>query len=267
MDLHRELPMSQTPIADLVDVATQAAFRAGRRTLADFNTGVAVERKGDGSPVTRADRDAEALLWESIEAAFPDHGILGEERGEKEGKAPYRWIVDPIDGTETFIRGVPFYGVLVGVESEGEPVAGVIYHPALDLMVAAGKGLGCTLNGRPARASETSHLADAALMVTDDRACRRQSRGYSVLADEVNLVRTWADCYGYALLASGRVDIMVDAVVKPWDLCAIVPIVEESGGRFSSWAGERTIFGGNAVATNGHLHDVVKTHLQRPDGE
>jgi histidinol phosphatase-like enzyme (inositol monophosphatase family) len=257
--------MADPSIQDMLDLATAAAYEAGRRTLADFNTGIAVERKGDGSPVTRADRDAEDLLWAAIEKTFPDHGILGEERGEKPGKGDIRWIVDPIDGTETFIRGVPFYGVLVGVEQAGKPVAGVIYHPALDLMVAAGKGLGCTLNGRRAQVSQTAHLSEAALMVTDDRACRRQSRGYSVLADEVNLVRTWADCYGYALLAAGNVDLMIDAVVKPWDLCAIIPIVEESGGRFSSWKGASTIHGGNAVATNGKLHDVALTHLDAPD--
>src|SRR5258705_1696975 len=138
--------MPEPGLRDLLEVALEAARVGGQRTLAYFRTGTAVEWKSDGSPLTAADREAEALMRKTIAAAFPDHGILGEEEGEQTGSAPYRWIIDPLDGTRTFVRGVPLYGTLVGVEAHGEPVVGVIYLPALDEMIAAAHGGGCTWN-------------------------------------------------------------------------------------------------------------------------
>jgi len=244
-------------LSALLDVARDAAWAGGRRTLAYFNTGVAVETKADATPVTIADREAEALMRRIIARAFPDHAILGEEEGETEGRAPYRWIVDPIDGTKSFVQGVPLYGTLVGVEAHGEPVVGVVYLPALDELIAAAKGGGCTWNGRPARVSSTASLADAVVCASDERDARRRSGAWVALADRTRLQRTWGDCYAYALVATGRADVALDPVMNVWDCAALLPVVEEAGGRFTDWKGVRTIHGGEAVATNGLLHDAV----------
>lgn len=251
--------MALPSTAELLDFATHLAWTGGRRTLAYFNCQVPTEHKADGSPVTLADREAEAVMRALIAERFADHGIVGEEHGEVAGKAPIRWIIDPIDGTRTFVRGVPLYGTLVGVEVEGEPTVGVIYIPALDEMVAAGRGLGCRWNGRACRVAPTSELSDALMVATDEAAVRQRlgAAGHDALVGATALSRTWADCYGYVLVATGRAEIAMDAVMALWDNAALLPIIEEAGGRFTSWRGERTIDGGDAVATNGALHERV----------
>jgi histidinol-phosphatase len=241
----------------LLAVALEAAHEGGRRTLAYFNAGTPVDAKADGTPVTRADREAEAAMRAIIARAFPDHGILGEEEGETRGAAPFRWIIDPLDGTRTFVRGVPLYGTLVGVEARGDPVVGVVHLPALGETVAAAHGEGCTWNGRPCRVSPVSRLGDALLVVTDERSARGRSDAYERLASRTAMQRTWADCYGYVLVATGRAEVALDPVMNVWDCAALLPIVEEAGGRFTDWRGRRTIDGGEAVATNGALHDEV----------
>src|SRR4051812_36759520 len=150
-------------LKELLDVALEAAYLGGRRTLAYFNTNIAVETKADNTPVTKADRESEQIIRERIARSFPTHAVIGEEGGETAGDAAFRWIIDPIDGTKTFIHGVPLYGVLIGVEVKGKPSVGVIYMPAMDEMVYAASGLGCFWNGRPARVSEISKLEDATL--------------------------------------------------------------------------------------------------------
>lgn len=254
---------SEPTLGALLALAMQAAWAGGRKTLAYFNNGTPVEIKGDGSPVTAADRDAEAEIRRLITAAFPGHGILGEEEGERAGDGEYRWIIDPIDGTLTFVQGVPLYGTLIGLEVRGEPSLGVIYMPALDEMVAAARGLGCTWNGRPARVSGVNRLDQAFITVTSEFDCRQRSSSFQQLADLTRLQRTWADCYGYVLVATGRAEIAVDPRMHIWDCAPLLPIVEEAGGRFTNWAGERTIDGGDAVATNGPLHARVLEVLGR----
>ena len=248
----------EPPLRDLLAVAQEAAWVGGRRTLAYFRTGTAAtEWKEDRTPVTAADREAERLIRGVIVRAFPNHTVLGEEDGETTGSAPVRWIVDPLDGTRTFVHGVPLYGTLVGVEVGGEPVVGVIYLPALDEMIAAARGSGCTWNGRPCRVSAATRLDDALVVVTDERSARARSPAWDRLVTRTGMQRTWADCYGYVLVATGRAEIALDPVVDVWDCAALLPIVEEAGGRFTDWAGRRTIHGGEAVATNGALHDEV----------
>jgi len=255
--------VTEPSVRDLLAVAIEAAWRGGRRTLAYFNTGTPTETKADRTPVTAADREAEAIMRRTIAAAFPSHAILGEEEGETPGTAPVRWIIDPLDGTRTFVRGVPLYGTLVGVEVRDEPVVGVIYMPALDEMVAAACGEGCTWNGRPCRVSSAS-LDDALLVVTDERAARARSGAYARLVDRTAMQRTWADCYGYVLVATGRAEVALDPAMNIWDCAALLPVVEEAGGRFTDWRGRRTIRGGEAVATNGALHDDVLLLLGTP---
>jgi len=255
--------MSREPtLRQLLDVALDAATEAGAAALRHFREGVVADVKGDGSPVTVADREAEAILRKAILHAFPTHALLGEEGGETAGDAAYGWILDPIDGTTSFVAGVPLWGVLVGVAVRGDPAVGVIHMPALGQTIAAARGEGCTMDTWPCVVSTTASLDEALVTATSPRAVRRAAPGYAALADRSKHERGWGDCYGYALVASGRAEVAVDVGVKPWDLCAVVPIIEEAGGRITDWRGERTIHGGNAVATNGLLHDAVLGFLR-----
>ena len=255
--------MPDPSLRDILDFAVGAAWQAGRITLRHFQTGVAVERKADDSPVTAADRGVEQALREMIQERFPGDAILGEEQGEQTGSTSRRWIIDPIDGTKSFVHGVPLYGVMIGVEVDGVPSAGVVYLPALDEMVAAAVGLGCTWNGRPARVSDVSDLTQAVLLCTDFESLEEHGRAdaYRNLRKDVTFARGWGDCYGHILVATGRAEIMLDPVMNVWDSAALPPIIEEAGGTFTDWKGERTIWGEEAVSTNGALFDAVMDRI------
>jgi histidinol phosphatase-like enzyme (inositol monophosphatase family) len=249
-------------VRPFLDFATDAAWRAGRSTLAHYQTGVSVERKPDRSLVTAADRAAENLLRTIIAARYPDHAIVGEEFGGDRRDATYRWIIDPIDGTNTFVRGVPFYGVLLALEVDGVPVVGVSYFPALDEMIAAASGLGCRWNGCAARVSGVTRLDEACVAYTDIRDLRaRLGAGWDAIEAGSAIQRGWGDCYGHCLVATGRADVMLDPRMNPWDCAALIPILQEAGGRFTDWRGSVTISGGDAVSTNGALHEAVLEQL------
>ncbi|HLL90518.1 MAG TPA: histidinol-phosphatase [Tepidisphaeraceae bacterium] len=261
--------MSAVPkkMPDLLAVATEAAYVAGRRTLAHFNAGVAWEAKADASPVTVADREAEQVIRDLVLRHFPTHSVLGEEGGIHDGDPAYRWIIDPIDGTKSFICGVPLYGVLIGVEVNGNVDVGVVYLPALDEMVTAATGLGCTWNGRPARVSGTSRIEDAVLCVTNPLHATARSDAWETLAKRARIQRGWGDCYGHVLVATGRADVMLDPAMNPWDCAPLLPILREAGGHFTDWRGEPTIWGKDAVSTNAALHrevlDVLRDERRR----
>lgn len=249
--------MSDT-LPDILDFARRVATVGGRRTLAYWRNAPSVDMKSDGTPVTIADREAETVMRQLIGERFPSHGIIGEEHEDVAGDGRVRWILDPIDGTKTFVAGVPLYGTLVGVEIDGEPEVGVIYLPALGEMVSAAKGLGCWDNDGRCRVSEVASLDEALVCCTDEaHARRRPDDGWAMLQQQARLTRGWGDCYGYALVATGRADAMVDPEMAPWDCAPMLPIIEEAGGRFTSWEGERTIYGADSAATNGHLHESV----------
>ena len=254
--------MPTPALKDLLHVAIDAAYLAGRRSLAYFNTPIAVDIKSDDTPVTRADREAERAIREHVLRYYPTHSILGEEEGPTQGDEDFRWIIDPIDGTKTFIRGVPFYGVLIGVEVKGQPSVGVCYLPALDEMVHAATGMGCHWNGRPCRVSDIATLDQSALIVTDVGAAQSRSDAYDRLAKKTKFQRTWGDCYGYVLVATGRAEVMLDPMLNPWDGAPFLPILTEAGGHFTSWRGVSTIWGKDAVATNAALHTQVLSILQ-----
>jgi histidinol phosphatase-like enzyme (inositol monophosphatase family) len=254
-----------------LDLALEIAEAAGAVTLEHFlRDDLAIERKQDTSPVTAADKAAEAFLRSRLEKAFPDDGILGEEFPEKRGSSDYVWILDPIDGTKSFIRGVPLYGVLIGIEEAGEPRIGVIHLPALKETVWAEKANGAWWRRagdppRRARVSACTRLEDALFCTTTISGFERAGRPDipATLTKKTRLTRGWGDCYGYALVATGRAEIMIDPAMHPWDAAPMVPILEEAGGRFTDWDGIRTIRGGNAVATNGALHDQVLAVTRR----
>jgi histidinol phosphatase-like enzyme (inositol monophosphatase family) len=256
-----------TSVQELLNFAMDAAWQAGRYALAHFQTGVAVDWKEDASPVTLADRGAEKLLRELIERRFPRHAVLGEEMGhepEPDKDSDHLWILDPIDGTQSFISGVPLWGVLIGLEISGEMVVGVANFPALSEMVVAGRGLGCRWNGRSARVSKVSCLEDALLTYTSATDMDKWGKGeaFSRLEQSTRLQRGWSDCYGYALVATGRAEIMLDPIMNVWDCAALLPIVEEAGGTFTDWKGEPTVRGDEAVSTNGVLFEAVMEQIK-----
>jgi histidinol phosphatase-like enzyme (inositol monophosphatase family) len=253
------LTCRQTSLDELLDLAISAAHAAGEVTLRYFQKNLAVETKADLSPVTIADRESERTLRQRIERCFPDHGILGEEFGAVRDDAAHRWMLDPLDGTLSFIRGVPLYGVMVGLEDAGEPKLGVVHFPALGETVWARRGGGAWWNGRRAKVSEVARLADATLVTTDlgSFAAAGFDAAYRQLRVGVKLERTWGDCYGHMLVATGRAEVMVDPILEEWDACALLPILEEAGGRFTDWHGSRTIYGGSAISSNGLLHNAV----------
>jgi histidinol phosphatase-like enzyme (inositol monophosphatase family) len=249
----------------LLDFAVGLARDAGAITYRHFKGSFIAERKADHSFVTVADREAERSLRVSIEKAFPDDAILGEEEGEKPGKTNRRWILDPIDGTYSFVHGVPLYGVLIGLEIDGEAALGVVGLPALDEIVYAARGIGCFWNDVPAHVSSTEALEDALLLSTDFGTCEEYGFGQAaeLLQRQVNARRTWGDAYGHILVATGRADIMLDPIMNVWDCAPLLPILEEAGGTFSDWRGQRTIHGGNAISTNGVLFAAVMSAISK----
>ncbi len=234
--------------------AIEAAIRAGRSTLAHFQVATPVDLKADESPITIADRNAERIIRQAIAEEFPDDGILGEEEGESGGQES-RWVVDPIDGTKSFISGVPLYATLLAFESGGVAELGVCYFPALNELVYAEKGHGAFWNGRPCHVSEKRGL-DKAVMAsgsTTSMAKYGRMEGFQKLEKRVLASRTWGDAYGHALVATGRVEAMVDPVVAHWDISAMSVIVREAGGVFTDFQGRHTL-GQEALSSNGHVH-------------
>lgn len=242
-----------TPL--LLEAASELARLTGAVALAHYRTALAVETKGDGSPVTVADREAERTAREWLAAHFPDDGILGEEFGETAGTSGRRWLLDPIDGTKSFVRGVPLWGTLVALVEGERVLAGAAMYPAVDELVAAAPGAGCWWNGRRAAVSTVATLDAATVLITDDRTfpTAAQTTGWRRLAGAAGIARGWGDCYGYLLVATGRAEVMVDPIMNPWDAACFQPIIEEAGGVFTDLTGRRTPFGGQVIATNAAL--------------
>ena len=248
-----------------LDFAVETAYLAGKLTLGYFQTGVSASYKSDDSPFTIADHKSEELIRARIEKKFPRHAIIGEEFGEKNTTtATHKWYIDPIDGTKTFLHGVPLYSVLIGLEIENKAEVGVAYFPALDEMICAATGEGCWWNGRRAHVSEVSQLKDAVVTTGEFKLFEPQGRAdaWERLQAACSIVAGWGDAYGYLLVATGRAELMLDPIMSEWDACALLPILEEAGGRFSDWSGVRTVRGGNAISTNGLLFEPVISVLR-----
>lgn len=244
---------------ELLEFALDAVWRAGRITLGYFQADFEVERKADHSPLTIADREAERKLRDLINTRWPEHGLIGEEFGREPGDSPYTWIIDPIDGTKSFVSGVPLYSVLLALTDGADPLLGVIHFPALNETVYAARGRGCYWNGRRAHVSRVDRLQDAVLLASDLDTFRRygKAEAWERLIDATYIQRTWGDAYGYSLLATGRAEVMVDPVVSLWDVAPLKVILEEAGGTLTDWHGRPTIHANEAVATNGLLFEQV----------
>jgi histidinol-phosphatase len=248
---------------DLLEAVEEVARRAGAVALEHFRKRIEIEVKSDQSPVTIADRSAEVAAREIIERKFPRDGIVGEEHGIVRADARRRWIIDPIDGTRSFIRGVPLWGTLIAVAEGDDVLAGSMGFPATGEWISAARGEGAWYNGARCRVSEVAELERAAVLATDERfpACPEWTDRWRAIAAIVELSRTWGDCYGYMMVATGRAELMFDPVLADWDSASLMPIIEEAGGVFTDVRGRRTAFGGSAIATNAKLANRLRAAL------
>lgn len=236
--------MGARNLESLSKFARRLAVEAEAVILPYYHGHFSVELKGDASPVTEADRAAERRIRSLIAEAYPDHAVLGEEYGESgPHKSSHRWVIDPIDGTVSFTCRVPLFGTLIALEVEGEPVVGVAHFPALAETYWGVRGEGAFRGGTPIRARRCERLSDAVLCATGFHSSDLSGTGepplvsWPPLLRAVKLFRGWGDCYGHALVASGRADAMIDVVMRPWDNAALIPILEEAGASVSSIEG------------------------------
>lgn len=246
-------------MASLQEFAIHLARESGELIARFFRQpDLAVDAKADSSPVTAADRQAEELLRSLILARFPEHGIIGEEFGTERGDAEYVWVLDPIDGTISFVAGVLRFGTLIGLMHGGRPILGLIHQPITQELLV-GTASRTTLNGRPVRVRETASLEAATLLTTDPRLIERHKSldRFEVLRSRTGQYRGWGDCYGYLLVATGRADIMIDPIMNPWDLIPLVPVVQGAGGVITTWEGNDPVHGDSAVASTPALHQQV----------
>lgn len=236
----------------------ELAQASAREILPYFGqTHMGLELKSDDTPVTIADREAERVMRRMIEERFPSHGIVGEEFGTVRGDAEFVWVLDPIDGTKSFISAVPLFGTLIGLLHGGAPLLGCIHQPVLGQLML-GDGTVTTLNDVTVRARPCDGLGRATLVVTDPLHPAQYQDGarYDALCRKARVVRTWGDCYGYLLVASGRADLMVDPIMNPWDLLPVIPIMRGAGATITQWNGQPAHAPGasSAVAAIPSLH-------------
>jgi histidinol-phosphatase len=241
-----------------LDVAIKAAQAGGAVALRYFGTDLNVERKADHSPVTVADRESEERIIAVLRESFPDYGVLGEESGEQQG-AGARWIIDPIDGTKSFVRRSPLFATLLALEEGGEITTGVIYAPATDDLIYAQKGQGAFDRRGRIHVSRIDTVARAMLVFGGPSVLRAAGKWamFERLVDRSARQRVYGDFYGCTFIARGQAEAMIDVALKPWDIAALKIIVEEAGGRFTDFAGKPTIYTGSVVASNGHVHDAL----------
>lgn len=256
--MHSEELLKRARLAELI------AIQAGRVISRYYrSSNFAIETKGDGSPVTEADRDAEQFLRAQISREFPDDSILGEEYGIHSGTSEFTWVLDPIDGTKSFVARVPLFTTLVAVLQNDEPCTGVIHNPATHETVSATTGQGCTLNGIPTSLRSCEQLSQALVLTTDPAdLSRRHPEFSSTLSETAAEMRTWADGYGYLMLATGRADAMVDPIMNRWDVAPLLPVVTEAGGMFSDFSGETGGLGTSAVAAGRQMHSQIMDILK-----
>ncbi|MBS3946636.1 MAG: histidinol-phosphatase [Melioribacter sp.] len=240
------------------------ADESGKIIKQYYRTDYRVEIKSDETPVTIADKRSEELIREMIMKEFPDHGILGEEFGEYNPSSEYKWILDPIDGTKSFISGVPLFGTLIALIHNNEPIIGVINHPVLGECLI-GDNIATELNDIKVTVRKCEDLSSALLLASDHLmvAKYRSKSGFDNLLSRVKLYRTWGDCYGYSLLASGFADIMIDPIMSKWDLAALIPVVKGAGGTITDYYGNNPMEGNSIVASNTKLHGQVLTILNQ----
>lgn len=219
---------------------------------------LAVETKADQTPVTIADRGAEELMRKMIRARYPDHGILGEELGSEKTDAEFVWVLDPIDGTRAFAAATPLFGTLIALMHRGQPVLGAIHQPVLRQLLI-GDGHAAALNGRPVKVRAPRSIEEATLLCSDAFSPARHQNGeaFAALSRRVKQFRTWGDCYGYLLVATGWADVMCDPIMNPWDIAALIPVIRGAGGVITDWQGGDPVKANSIVAATPALHAHV----------
>lgn len=247
--------MADVTLDAVLDDAIDIATRAGDLALGHWRTDLAVDSKSDGTEVTVADRGAEVLVRELVAERFPADAVVGEEFPDTPGTSGRSWIVDPIDGTYGFVRGVPLFSTLLSMYDDEGCAVGVIRLPALGLTVAAARGVGCHLDGVVTHVSTTSTVSGA-LLCTSDWSAASSDQLAAVHGAGLNM-RTWGDGYGYAMVATGAADGMLDPICSPWDLAPMPVIITEAGGRFTDLTGVTRHDGGHGLASNGLVHDEL----------
>jgi histidinol phosphatase-like enzyme (inositol monophosphatase family) len=254
--------MSRTDFADFTDLLASVS---GAVILPHFRTAMVADDKSGGGtfdPVTAADREAETVMRQHIAGAFPDHGIVGEEFGVEREQARSVWVLDPIDGTKSFISGIPLWGTLIGLLEDGRAAYGMMHQPFIGERFS-GDGRTARYRGphgdRSLRTRRCASLAEATLSTTSPALIPEELRGrYRAVEDQARLVRYGYDCYAYCMLAAGHIDVVVEAGLKPYDIVALVPIVQGAGGVVTTWTGGRPEHGGAIVASGDPaLHDEV----------
>ncbi|MBN2365271.1 MAG: histidinol-phosphatase [Calditrichaeota bacterium] len=237
---------------------------SGRIIKMYFRQDIRIEIKTDNSPVTIADKKAEERLRKLIEKEFPDHGIWGEEFGKTNESAEYQWVLDPIDGTKSFIYGVPLFGTLIALMRNGQPILGSIHLPVQNELLT-GDNKQTDLNGRAVSFRACTSLSDAVLLFTDyEHFSRYQNRKkFDRLLQKVSMSRTWGDCYGYYMVATGRADIMIDAIMSPWDIMALVPVIRGAGGVITDYDGSDPVEGNSIIAAAKNIHSEVVNLLNQ----
>jgi len=250
-------------IADYLEFANLLAVKSGALICKYFGTqDLPIELKEDQTPVTLADREAEKLIRRMIQTRFPDHGIVGEEFDDENPGADYVWMIDPIDGTKTFMNAVPLYGTVICLKYKGDPIMGMVHQPNLN-QILLGDGEKAWLNGKEVSVRKTAKIEDAVLLTSDpvNPGRYKGELKWNKLVSNVKLYRTWGDCYGYLLVASGWADIMVDPIVSPWDFHGLIPIIRGANGAITDWEGEEALKGNSVIASNKILHRKVVDFL------
>ncbi len=244
--------------SDLKEFAIELAYAASGAVKKYFDENINIETKKDGTPVTIADSECEKLMRKMITDRFPDHGILGEEYGETKGRSQYTWVLDPIDGTKSFISGGFDFGTLIGILEDGMPILGIISHPLLD-QITIGDNESCTFNGKSSSVKATSQISSATCLVNDVKLPGQyfSKKGFDDLASRVREIRTWGNCFGYSLLARGLADIMIDPIVSRWDFLPIIPIIRGAGGVVTDYHGKDPMNATSLIASTLYIHDEV----------
>ena len=243
---------------DFVEFSEELARASGEIIMRYFRSGVAVETKADESPVTIADRQAEETMREMIMKEYPEHGIIGEEFGVHNEGAEYQWVLDPIDGTKSFVSGTFLFGTLIGLMKGDQPIVGAINHPVTSHLLI-GDGAETRLNREAVRVSKTRELREAVMCYSDFIHVGQYQNGiaFQQLMGMTSYNRTWGDCHGYFLVATGYADVMLDPIMHLWDIVALIPVIEGAGGKITSWNGGPPLSGNGIIASNGPLHSQV----------
>lgn len=245
---------------EFTDFIKILARESGKIIKEYFRQPISISTKSDESPVTIADKKAEEIMRELIQKNFPDHGILGEEFGSDNPDAKYKWILDPIDGTKSFICGALTFGTLIALTKNDKPILGAFHQPVLSEFLI-GDNFIAELNGKKVNVRNCERIEDAVLLTTDHLNVHRYQKGekFEALIRKVKLYRNWGDCYGYYLLATGFADIMIDPIMSKWDLTALIPIINGAGGKITDFRGNDASSGTSIIASSKNIHeDLIK---------